>query len=78
MRTGFLTAIAVSGPLLIVACGSDKGPTQPANTLTRWLSNTTAIAASPSTTYFFSAWVKTAGVQQANISIDFGLSAGIT
>ena len=30
MRTGFLTAIAVSGPLLIVACGGDAGPTQPA------------------------------------------------
>ena len=30
MRTGFLTAIAVSGPLLIVACGGDAGPTQSA------------------------------------------------
>src|SRR5947208_2790628 len=30
MRTGFLTAIAVSVPLLIVACGGDAGPTQPA------------------------------------------------
>ena len=30
MRTGFLTAIAVSAPLLIVACGGDAGPTQPA------------------------------------------------
>ena len=34
MRTGFLTAILVSAPVVIVACGSDKGPTQPANTLT--------------------------------------------
>src|SRR5437762_1973131 len=30
MRTGFLTAIAVSAPLVIVACGGDAGPTQPA------------------------------------------------
>src|SRR2546426_776837 len=30
MRTGFLTAIAVSAPLVIVACGGDEGPTQPA------------------------------------------------
>src|SRR5438046_5485361 len=30
MRTGFLTAIAVSGPLLIAAWGGDAGPTQPA------------------------------------------------
>src|SRR5436190_6917024 len=30
MRTGFLTAILVSAPVVIVACGSDKGPTQPA------------------------------------------------
>src|SRR2546427_16367 len=30
MRRGFLTAILVSAPLVIVACGSDKGPTQPA------------------------------------------------
>src|SRR6266550_96826 len=30
MRTGFLIAIAVSAPLVIVACGGDEGPTQPA------------------------------------------------
>src|SRR5437867_10513867 len=30
MRTGFLMAIAVSAPLVIVACGGDEGPTQPA------------------------------------------------
>ena len=34
MRTGFLTAIAVSAPLVIVACGGDEGPTQPAAPLT--------------------------------------------
>src|SRR2546430_2144210 len=30
MRTGFLIAIAVSAPLVIVACGGEAGPTQPA------------------------------------------------
>src|SRR5205809_524288 len=29
MRRGFLTAILVSAPLVIVACGGDAGPTQP-------------------------------------------------
>ena len=30
MRRGFLTAILVSAPLVIVACGGGEGPTQPA------------------------------------------------
>jgi len=34
MRTGFLTAIVVSASPIIVACGDEKGATQPAVTLT--------------------------------------------
>src|SRR5690349_3765917 len=34
MRTGFLTAILVSASPVIVACGDEKGATQPAVTLT--------------------------------------------
>ena len=34
MRTGFLTAILVSASPVIVACGGEKGATQPAVTLT--------------------------------------------
>src|SRR5438034_8536697 len=48
MRTGFLTAIAVSAPLVIVACGGDAGPTQPAATkLVFTVSPTNAAGAQP-------------------------------
>ena len=50
--------------------------TQPAGTMSRWLSNTTAVPAVPGKTYELSAWLKTAGVQQANVSLDFWDASG--
>ena len=51
--------------------------TQPAGTLTRWMSRTTSIPATAGTTYTFSAYLKTSfGVNSANLSLDFWNAAG--
>ncbi|MGH9904069.1 MAG: hypothetical protein ACRD8U_00635, partial [Pyrinomonadaceae bacterium] len=46
--------------------------TQPAGTLTRWLSRTTKIKAVPGSSYTASVWLKATGVtNQANLTINF-------
>jgi hypothetical protein len=46
------------------------------STLSRWLSNTSLIAAQPGRTYTVSAWLKSTGVSQANVSLNFWSGSG--